>query len=145
MSPPATPVVCRPLVMQPIVTSLPASIPTSNPLSPDSTPFDSSPHSPTSATTTSDLSFSHYANRPAGQHNIRGVQAVVAEERLYQWRDTPTTAGEATQAAVQRAEAADGRVKGVGVGSTLWQRRQQQVNRPQQQSPQQRVDGDSTG
>lgn len=124
--------------MQPIVTFLPASLPTTNPLEPDSTPFESSPQSPTSATTSSSLSSSHRANRPAGQHNVRGVQAVEAEAKLYRWRDGANTGQQGQEQGLGQEEEAggsDGRVRavgvGVGVGSTLWQRRQEQANRRQ--------------
>ena len=126
--------------MQPIVTALPSAVPAANPLSPDSSPFDASPHSPTSATISSDLSSSLRANRPTGQHNLRGIRAVVEEQRLYQWRDaTPgsgTAAAEGTGTATgERAEGGDGRVKSVGVGSTLWQRRQRLLSGQQQRQP----------
>ena len=125
------PELCSPLAMQPIVTTLPASIPASNPLDPDTSPFDSSPQSPTSATTSSTLSSSHRANRPAGQHNLRGVQAVVEEERLYRWRDQQAVAAGREQQHADAQRDGDGRVKGVGKASTLWQRRQQAASRQQ--------------
>ena len=66
----------------------------------------------------------------------------MAEERLYQWRDK---AAEEQSGVGERegeeGEVSGGRVKVVGVGSTLWQRRQQQASRQVQSTQQRLVDG----